>query len=459
MSTKRKSSKKDNEDGKMLVDLLKNSKIFNNSDDGSPMWRIKITDIPETISFADSKNLDFMGYSFVKKEKDKKNDKIFLNPPKEIVYLLSKDKKRLVKNEEKISKFEEQYGQDVFYGYYKIGSEKKVSIEKVIEDIELDDADLNRGDMRAWSLRKVAEYLLQEVPSHEALLACLTSQIQHISYIDNNAISEIADVLKTIRSKPSERKHIDVEEEEDITENLKKNEELKKYEKMLKNPENSDDKNSKIEKHIKKIKTELKMSFGNSSLQSNRGQPRQKKIRLSKRRSKKRLNLRLIGQSRIQTLTLMKNYSNENLPKNLPKNLQKSLKKSLKKNKKTTKLFYQNSKKENLKILILKKPSLILMTPTPISNKKYLNLKMIRRRSIRNKRRSNKRRSNKRRSNKRRSNKRRSNKVRKNKQRSFGSIYGLQGSNISYSGLYPMEMNFKGTMPNLLNVKRSYNAA
>lgn len=454
MNTINKSSKKSNEDGKILADLLKNAKIFNNPEDNSPMWRIKISDTPETISFVDSKQPLFMGCSFVKKAEDKKNNKIYINPPKEIIYLLSKDKKRLVKNEEKISNLEEKYGQDVFYGYYKIGSEKKVSIEKVIEDIELDDADLNRGDMRSWSTRKIAGYLLQEVNIHEALLACLTSQIQHISYIDSNVISDIADILKTIRSKPSEKKTINIEEEEDTDEILKKKDELKKYEKMLKVPENSDEKNSKIEKHIRNIKNTLKMGFGDSSLQSNREQPMIKKNQLSKRRSKKRLNLQLMRHSKIQKCMSIK----KNLKENLQKNLQKNLKKSLKK---TKKLFYQNTKKENLKILkkpslILKKPSLILTIPINRSNIKYLNLKMIRRRSIKNKRRSNKSISNRRKSKKVRKNKRKS--LKKSKTRSFGSTYGLQGSNISYTGVYPMGMNFKGNMPNLLNVKRNYTA-
>ncbi len=53
-----------------------------------------------------------------------------------------------------------------------------------------------------------------------------------------------------------------------------------------------------------------------------------------------------------------------------------------------------------------------------------------------------------------RSGKKRSNK--KSLKRNFGSMYGLQGSNLHYSGVYPMNMKYVGEMPNLYNVKRDY---
>ena len=50
---------------------------------------------------------------------------------------------------------------------------------------------------------------------------------------------------------------------------------------------------------------------------------------------------------------------------------------------------------------------------------------------------------------------RKNRKNRKSHKRSFGSMYGLQGSDMHYSGVYPMTMNMKGEMPNLYNVKRT----
>ncbi len=255
-------SKTDNEDGKILVNLLKKAELFTTKD-GNPYWRIKITEEPDNINFEDAKIVNFIGYSFV----DKRNNKIYLNPPKELLSYLAKDKKRLVKNEEMISELESRYGPNVFYGYYRIGSVKKASIEKLIDEIEDDDdVELNYNDMRAWKLRKTAEYLLHEFVDYEPMLACVTSQAQHINYIDSNAISEISDILASRETKPelnvSKKIKIDVEEDEedeDEEELLKKREKLAKYEKGIKNPKNSKELNIKLEKAIKKLRKELEI--------------------------------------------------------------------------------------------------------------------------------------------------------------------------------------------------------
>ncbi len=55
-----------------------------------------------------------------------------------------------------------------------------------------------------------------------------------------------------------------------------------------------------------------------------------------------------------------------------------------------------------------------------------------------------------------RSKKKYSKKHKKSHKRNFGSMYGLQGSDMHYSGVYPMSMKYKGEMPNLYNVKRDY---
>jgi hypothetical protein len=44
----------------------------------------------------------------------------------------------------------------------------------------------------------------------------------------------------------------------------------------------------------------------------------------------------------------------------------------------------------------------------------------------------------------------------KSHKRNFGSMFGLQGSDMHYSGVYPMNMKYTGEMPNLYNVKRDY---
>jgi hypothetical protein len=251
-------SKTDNEDGKMLVNLLKKAELFT-TEDGNPYWRIKITEVPENIDFEDANTVNFIGYSFV----DKINNKLFLNPPKDLLSYLAKDKKRLVKNEDKISEVEGKYGPNVFYGYYRLGSVKKASIEKLVEEIEEDDdIELNYSDMRAWALRKTAEYLMHEFIDYEPMLACITSQAQYINYIDSNAISELADIMESIKKKPkvtSIKKYSEEEEEDEMEdeETLKKKEKLAKYEKGIKNPKNSEELNAKLEKAIKKLRKEL----------------------------------------------------------------------------------------------------------------------------------------------------------------------------------------------------------
>jgi hypothetical protein len=55
-----------------------------------------------------------------------------------------------------------------------------------------------------------------------------------------------------------------------------------------------------------------------------------------------------------------------------------------------------------------------------------------------------------------RSKKKHSRKHRKSHKRNFGSMFGLQGSDTHYSGVYPMNMKYNGDMPNLYNVKRDY---
>ena len=75
--------------------------------------------------------------------------------PKDLLSYLAKDKKRLVKNEDKISEVEGKYGPNVFYGYYRLGSVKKASIEKLIEEIEEDD-DVELNDSEYCSQSKVS---------------------------------------------------------------------------------------------------------------------------------------------------------------------------------------------------------------------------------------------------------------------------------------------------------------
>ncbi len=141
---------------------------------------------------------------------------------------------------------------------------KKASIEKLVEEIEEDDdVELNYSDMRAWALRKTAEYLMHEFTDYEPMLACITSQAQYINYIDSNAISVLADIMESIKKKPkmSIKKYSEEEEEEEEVkedeETLKKREKLAKYEKGIKNPKNSEELNAKLEKAIKKLRKEL----------------------------------------------------------------------------------------------------------------------------------------------------------------------------------------------------------
>jgi hypothetical protein len=135
---------------------------------------------------------------------------------------------------------------------------KKASIEKLIEEIEEDDdVELNYSDMRAWALRKTAEYLIHEFTDYEPMLACITSQAQYINYIDSNAISELADIMESIKKKPEMSIKKYSEEEDEDEETLKKREKLAKYEKGIKNPKNSEELNTKLEKAIKKLRKEL----------------------------------------------------------------------------------------------------------------------------------------------------------------------------------------------------------
>lgn len=421
MSAKRK-SKSDNEDGEILVELLKDAKIFNDQD-GNPKWRIKVVDVPKNIQFHDYKPIDFMGYAFIKKE----TGDIYLNPPKEINNLLKENKKHIVKNEEKISSLEDQYGSDgtdLYYGYYKISSDKKSSIEKMENEIELDSIDLNRSDMRELSVRKMAEFLVQESPV-EDLLACIASQAQYTNYMDNNALSEIADVLETIKPKYPEKttniKEI-VEDDEEVIKQNELKESIARLEKLLKNPDNSEEKNDNIEKQLKKLKKELTNGFGSSSLQSNRGI--------------------LTKITKNQTIT----------PKKIPTNMKAQKKrmrsmKNLRSKKKKMKSLRRNTTTQKLspmtnQFLKLTHQNMSKVVPKNqmkknSSNKKYLNLKM-----------------RKHRSRKCRSKRSRSRKIkrRSKKTRSFGSnsIYGLQ--NVGpYTGFY------QPIFPNLNNVVREYN--
>lgn len=421
MSSKRKS---DNEDGEILVELLKEAKIFNNQD-GSPKWRIKVVDVPKNIQFVDYKPIDFVGYAFVKKE----TGDIYLNPPKEIVHILKENKKHLVKNEEKITNLEDQYGSDgidLFYGYYKISSDKKSSIEKMESEIELDNIDLNRSDMRELSLRKISEFLVQEIP-YDALLACIASQAQYINYIDSNALSEVADVLETIRPKLPEKKTVIKEIVEDEEELIKQNElkeSITRLEKLLKNPDNTEEKNNMIEKQLKKLKKELTNGFGSSSLQSNR--------RTSRKKMKKMLVL-TTNQSIMQANIV---FPKKKMTMNT-KNPRRSKKKDLNRNLNQKKNLIVQMKRVQITNRTLElSPQTTTRTNTNNSNKKYLNLKM-----------------RKHHSRKQRSKKHRSKKIkrRSKKTRSFGSssIYGLQNVGL-YTGSY------EPVFPNLNNVVRTY---
>jgi hypothetical protein len=419
MSIERK-SKSANKDGEILLELLKEAKIYNDQD-GNPKWRIKVVDVPKNVQFADYKPIDFMGYAFIKKE----TGDIYLNPPKEVVNLLKDDKKHIVKNEEKISSLEDQYGSDgtdLFYGYYKISSDKKSSIEKMEYEIELDSIDLNRSDMRELSLRKIAEFLVQEIPP-EALLACVTSQIQYINYMDNNALSQIAEVLETIKPKFPEKKANKeiIEDEEDVIRQNELKESITTLEKLLKNPDNTEEKNNTIEKQLKKLKKELTNGFGSSSLQSNRGI-----LRTSMKNLKKTPKMKNITVFQKKRTRLMKNLRSKK-----KKRISKSPKRSLIARTKMIPALDQ------FRVLVQHQTiKQIQMTKNNRSNKKYLNLKM-----------------RKHRSKKYCSKKSRSKKIkrRSRKTRSFGSssIYGLQNAR-SYNGSY------QPIFPNLDNVIRDY---
>jgi DNA repair ATPase RecN len=257
--------KESDEDGKILVNLLKKSEIFTKKD-GTPLWRIKLTEKPEHIPFVDSKIDNFIGYSFVNKE----TNEIFLNPPNELLNYLRKLKKRLVKNGDRVTEYETTYGPNIFYGFYKIGAIKKASIEQLEEEIEDgDEIELNHSDMRSWTYRKVAEFVI-ESEERDMILACIAAQSQYISYNDSNYISELADVFEsfipqvTTKSiKKATAPVIEEEEEEELPVKklderfAKLNLDIKKYEKAIKNPKYDEDKIAKYKKSLNKLNKEL----------------------------------------------------------------------------------------------------------------------------------------------------------------------------------------------------------